>query len=45
MSRRRRLAAWLLTGPVGFLAAGIIDWLALVAHYLRARARGRDPWQ
>ncbi|HKG16517.1 MAG TPA: hypothetical protein VKA96_02390 [Solirubrobacteraceae bacterium] len=40
----RRLAAWLVTGPIGFLAAGIVDWAALVAHYLWSRARGRDPW-
>jgi hypothetical protein len=44
MSRRRRLAAWLLTGPIGFLVAGVVDWLAVMSRYLRARARGRDPW-
>jgi hypothetical protein len=40
----RRFAAWLLTGPLGFLLAGIADWATLVAHYLWSRARGRDPW-
>jgi hypothetical protein len=45
MSRRRRLAAWLVTGPIGFLVAGAVDWLAMVARYARARARGRDPWE
>jgi hypothetical protein len=33
----------LLTGPVGFFAAGVIDWLVLLARYLAARARGRRP--
>jgi hypothetical protein len=39
-----QLAAWLVTGPVGHLAGGILDWLVLIGHYVRARARGRDPW-
>ena len=37
----RRLAARLVTGPVGFLAAGIVDWLVLLARDSAARARGR----
>jgi hypothetical protein len=37
----RRLAARLVTGPLGFLAAGTVDWLVLACRYLRARARGR----
>jgi hypothetical protein len=37
----RRLAARLVTGPVGFFAAGIVDWLVLVSRYAAARARGR----
>ena len=44
MSPPRRFAAWLVTGPLGFLAAGIVDWLALLGGYLWARARGREPW-
>jgi hypothetical protein len=44
MPARRRLAAWLVTGPLAFLVAGIVDWLALLASYLWARARGREPW-
>jgi hypothetical protein len=37
----RRLAARLVTGPVAFLAAGVVDWLVLLARYSAARARGR----
>jgi hypothetical protein len=41
----RRLAAWILTGPAAFLAAGAVDWLVLIARYAAARARGRrDDW-
>ncbi|MBA2514692.1 MAG: hypothetical protein H0V26_10270 [Solirubrobacterales bacterium] len=40
----RRLAAWLICGPLGHLAAGVVDWLALLARYGWARVRGRDPW-
>jgi hypothetical protein len=39
-----RFAARILTGPVGFLIAGAVDWAALTVHYLTARAAGRDPW-
>jgi hypothetical protein len=39
-----RLAAWLYTGPVGHLAAGLADWGQLMGGYLWARARGREPW-
>jgi hypothetical protein len=38
------LLAWLATGPVGHLAGGLADWGALLCRFLRARARGRDPW-
>jgi hypothetical protein len=40
-----RLAARIITGPIGFFVAGVIDWLALLGHYLRARVAGRDPWE
>jgi hypothetical protein len=40
----RRLAAWLVTGPVGHLAAGVVDWLVLLGRWAWARTRGRDPW-
>jgi hypothetical protein len=28
-----RLAAWLYTGPLGHLAAGIADWTELLVRY------------
>jgi len=34
------IAAWIVTGPIGHLAAGIADWTQLLARYARARARG-----
>jgi hypothetical protein len=34
-----RLAAWLVTGPIGHLLAGIADWAALLACRLRSRGR------
>jgi hypothetical protein len=40
----RRLAAWLVTGPLGHLAAGVVDWLVLGGRWASARVRGRDPW-
>jgi hypothetical protein len=36
---RTRLAAWLVTGPLGHLAAGIADWAELLARWLWSRAR------
>jgi hypothetical protein len=36
-----RLAARLVTGPAAFLAAGVVDWVVLLARYAAARARGR----
>jgi hypothetical protein len=27
--------AWLYTGPLGHLAAGIADWAALLGHFAR----------
>jgi hypothetical protein len=32
-----RLAAWLVTGPLGHLYGGVADWLELVARWLRGR--------
>jgi hypothetical protein len=29
--------AWLYTGPLGHLAAGVADWVALLARHLRSR--------
>ncbi len=37
-----RLAARLLTGGVGHLVAGVVDWVTLVRRYAWARARGRS---
>jgi hypothetical protein len=36
-----RLAAWLVTGPLGHLAGGVLDWAGLLGRYAYARARGR----
>jgi hypothetical protein len=38
-----RVAAWLVTGPVGHLVAGVVDWAALLARLWWARARRREP--
>jgi hypothetical protein len=37
---RTRFAAWLVTGPLGHLYAGVADWAALFARWLWARVRG-----
>jgi len=42
--RRRRpphqvLAAWIVTGPLGHLYAGVADWGAALVAYVRARGR------
>ena len=41
MSLRDRFRAWLVTGPVGHLAAGLTDWVVMLGRYWLARARGR----
>ena len=38
-------AAWLITGPVGHLYAGVVDWVGLLARLAWARARGARPKQ
>jgi hypothetical protein len=38
---RTRLAAWLVTGPLGHLGAGLADWAGLLARHLGQRARRR----
>jgi hypothetical protein len=43
-SLRSRVAGRLVTGPVAFLLAGLVDWIVLLARYARARFRGRRPW-
>jgi hypothetical protein len=37
-----RLAAWLVTGPVGHLVAGLMDWFELMARWGWARLRRRE---
>ncbi|MGI8801830.1 MAG: hypothetical protein ACR2KV_06600 [Solirubrobacteraceae bacterium] len=37
-----RVLAWLVTGPVGHFAAGLIDWLELLIAWAWAWARGRE---
>jgi hypothetical protein len=34
-----RLAAWLITGPLGHLWAGIADWADLLARWAWSRVR------
>jgi len=41
---RTRLAAWLVTGPLGHLYGGVADWAGLLRRYALARARGREPF-
>jgi hypothetical protein len=34
-----RLIAWLYTGPLGHLAAGLSDWAELLLRHVRSRVR------
>ena len=34
---KRSVIAWLYTGPLGHLAAGVADWLGLLARLARGR--------
>jgi hypothetical protein len=36
----QRFAAWLVTGPLGHLAAGLADWVALLWAVAQARRQG-----
>jgi hypothetical protein len=36
---RTRLAAWLVTGPLGHLWGGLADWATLLARAARGRIR------
>jgi hypothetical protein len=40
-----RALTWLVTGPVGHLVAGVLDWIELLIRLLvdRVRATGRRP--
>jgi hypothetical protein len=35
----RRIAAWLLTGPLGHLVAGVADWAELLGRWWLGRLR------
>jgi hypothetical protein len=35
------VTAWLATGPVGHLVAGLLDWLELLSRWAASRAFGR----
>jgi hypothetical protein len=37
---RERLAAWFVTGPLGHLASGVADWVALLWRAAARRFRG-----
>jgi hypothetical protein len=37
-----RTLAWLVTGPIGHFAAGLVDWLELLIRWAWARSRGRS---
>jgi len=39
---RDRIAARVVTGPVGHLVAGVADWAQLLARYVWAHARGKE---
>ena len=41
LSPAARAAGWLVCGPLGHLAAGVADWLALLAALAWQRVRGR----
>jgi hypothetical protein len=36
----RSVAAWLLTGPIGHLTAGVADWAELLARWWFSRRDG-----
>jgi hypothetical protein len=39
------VAAWIVTGPLGHLYAGVADWVGVLARCARARARARfERW-
>jgi hypothetical protein len=37
-----RLTGWLIVGPLGHLAAGVIDWVVLLAGWQLAERRARS---
>jgi hypothetical protein len=41
MKPHERAAAWLITGPLGHLLGGLIDWSTAIGRLLLARVTGR----
>jgi hypothetical protein len=41
LTTRERAAARLVTGPLGHLYGGVVDWTTLLARYAWARVHGR----
>ena len=39
----RRFAAWFVTGPLGHLVSGVIDWVALAWTLAQAKRHGAVP--
>jgi len=37
-----RIRAWLYTGPLGHLAAGVADWVLLLTRYVRRKRHDAD---
>jgi hypothetical protein len=43
LTRTERATAWLYTGPLAHLVAGLADWVVLVGTYGWSRLRRRLP--
>jgi hypothetical protein len=43
LTRPERLAAAIVTGPAGHLAAGLTDWAVLLTRFAWAKARRSTP--
>jgi hypothetical protein len=41
VSRTERFVTWLIIGPIGHLAAGVLFFVELLVRYWWSRARGR----
>ena len=42
LDRMERFAAWMVTGPLGHLAAGVTDWVTMLVRWrLEVRRRRR----
>lgn len=41
LTARDRALTWLVTGPLGHLAAGVVDWIELMSRWQFGRLRGR----